>query len=188
MYPWCTRNILFTHCLKELHGHPLFLPAQVGHLSELLVKTCGPFYTHNTQLLIKKHILCQRILEFVFLCWQITQPQPANPLTHPTRAVCHRRLPLTATVLCPFPILAPSAHQTAVTAEQLTAGSLKRLVSFLQTEASTLIMTIISMLKWRSWTLGHYFVCRRKWLWARLLACWFICPRTKQLAPECPNQ
>lgn len=69
--------------------------------------------------------------DVLFCVLQITQPQRASRLTRPTRAACRRRLPLTATVLSPFPILVPSEHQTAVTAEQPTAGSLKRLVSSL---------------------------------------------------------
>lgn len=55
--------------------------------------------------------------------WQITPPQPANPLTHPTPAASRPHLPPTATELRPSPALAPSEHRTAGTAGSWTAGS-----------------------------------------------------------------
>lgn len=154
MYLWCTRNPPFTHCLKELHGHPLFLPARVHHLPQLLVKNasfclnicsivfyvCWLFFMCKKKTSLKKSKFYDKVLKRGSLCWQITQPQPASLPTRPTQAACRHRLQLTAMVRCPFPILALLALQTAVTAEQLTAGRLKRPVRSLKMKASTLII------------------------------------------------
>lgn len=49
--------------------------------------------------------------------WQITPPQPANPLTPPTPVVCRPPPQPTTTGRCPSPTLDLSERQTAVTAE-----------------------------------------------------------------------
>lgn len=48
--------------------------------------------------------------------WQITPPQPANPLTPPTPVASRPRHPHTTTEPRPSPALALSAHRTAGTA------------------------------------------------------------------------